>query len=435
MKPAQEETRAIERYGYLVCLVIFSSYLLVFFHRLSPSVLALDMQRSFGVGGALLGVLGSAYFYPYALMQLPAGLLADSWGARKTVAVFLLAAAAGSILMSASRGIAGAIAGRLLVGFGVSTVFVANFKLLSDWFTGRRMALLGGLFMAVGGLGAFAAGAPLAALSGRAGWRGTLAVVGGLSVVMAAAVWALVRNRPSELGWTDLRGEAEPGGTPAPRLGQGVRQVLGSGCFWPVAAWSGFNNGLAFAIGSMWGVPYLMHVYRLSGPEAGGYLSMFGLALIAGSPALAWLANLAGRKPVAVGSSALLAACLGLLGLFPGRIPAPALYPLFFCLFLSGSAIAPVIAVMARELFHPSIAGTSVGLVNCGGFFIAGVYQVLMGWMLDRAGRIGEAYTAAGYRAVFLLGLASALAALLASLFIRETLPPSERPAAARLRR
>src|SRR5512139_493643 len=80
-------------YGYVVCLLIFLSYLLVYFHRVCPAVIALDLQEAFGVGGTLLGVLGSAYFYPYAIMQLPTGLLADSWGPRKLVSSFFLIAA------------------------------------------------------------------------------------------------------------------------------------------------------------------------------------------------------------------------------------------------------------------------------------------------------------------------------------------------------
>ena len=111
-------------YRYLICLLIFLCYVLVFFHRLCPAVIALDIQSSFGISGTLLGVLGSAYFYAYAIMQLPTGLMADSWGPRKTVAVFLILAAVGSVVMGLAPNLAVAILGRILVGIGVSTVFV-----------------------------------------------------------------------------------------------------------------------------------------------------------------------------------------------------------------------------------------------------------------------------------------------------------------------
>ena len=80
------------RYRWLIFSVLAVSYMLVYFHRLCPAVVAEDMMRDLKAGGVLVGLLGSAYFYPYALMQLPAGLLADSWGPRKSITTFFTVA-------------------------------------------------------------------------------------------------------------------------------------------------------------------------------------------------------------------------------------------------------------------------------------------------------------------------------------------------------
>ena len=157
---------------YRIFAVICLSYILVYFHRLCPAVIALDMQESFGTSATLLGVLGSAYFYPYAIMQLPTGLLVDSWGPRKTVSSFFLLAAVGSVLMGTASNLTLAMVGRLLVGVGVSTLFVSNFKLLAEWFTPREFVVMGGIFMATGGLGALSA--PRRNFSARRGQRRNL---------------------------------------------------------------------------------------------------------------------------------------------------------------------------------------------------------------------------------------------------------------------
>ncbi len=99
-------------------MLIFLCYVLVFFHRLCPAVIAVDLQASFGLSGTLLGVLASAYFYAYALMQLPTGLLADSWGPRKTVSSFFMLAGIGSILMGSAPNLTIAILGRILIVIG-----------------------------------------------------------------------------------------------------------------------------------------------------------------------------------------------------------------------------------------------------------------------------------------------------------------------------
>ena len=134
-------------YRYVIFTIISSAYVLVYFHRLSPAVIAVDMQEFFNISGGVLGLLSSAYFYPYAVMQLPAGFLVDSWGPRKTVSFFLILAALGSIMMGLAPNMSLAFFGRMLIGIGVSTVFVSNFKLLAEWFAPRDFAVMGGIFM------------------------------------------------------------------------------------------------------------------------------------------------------------------------------------------------------------------------------------------------------------------------------------------------
>lgn len=71
---------------------------MVCFHRLCPAVVAVDMMQELKTGGTLTGLLSAAYFYPYALMQLPAGLLSDSWEPRKTITIFFGVAFGGSVV-------------------------------------------------------------------------------------------------------------------------------------------------------------------------------------------------------------------------------------------------------------------------------------------------------------------------------------------------
>jgi sugar phosphate permease len=87
------------KYRWLIFWVLAFSYILVYFHRLCPAVVAVDMMRDLQTSGALLGLLSSAYFYPYALMQLPAGLLSDSWGPRRSISLFFTVAFIGSVML------------------------------------------------------------------------------------------------------------------------------------------------------------------------------------------------------------------------------------------------------------------------------------------------------------------------------------------------
>ena len=346
--------------------------------------------------------------------------MADSWGPRHTVAAFFVLAGLGSILMGLAPSMTLAVIGRILVGIGVSTVFVCNFKLLSEWFSQRRFVIMGGIFMAMGGLGALFSSAPLAWVSDIFGWRMTLVAVGLVTLVMAALVFIFVRNRPQQSSQMQVQEEPLPGGEQVSLL-SGIRIVILSGRFWPIAIWSFCVVGLSFAIGGLWGGPYLMNVHGLSKTGAGAVLSTFSLALIGGSPVLSYMANRFGRKPVLVGCSLTLIG-FSLVMILVDRLPLPMLYLMFFSLFLTGGPVGNIVATVSKELFPVGISGTSVGTVNLFPFAGAAFFQILIGAILAPGGENPSVYSDESFRYMFVICLAGAITSLVAAMFLKETI-------------
>jgi MFS family permease len=164
-------------------------------------------------------------------MQLPAGLLSDSWGPRKTITLFFGVAFAGSVILGMAPNVYVAIIGRTIVGVGIAMLFVPTLKVLAEWFRAKEFATMTGILMAMGGIGSYTAAAPLAYISNWIGWRQSFVLVGGLTLLLSALVWAFVRDRPADLGWPS---PAEPAETGEESLGlmQGVKRVLSNhiGC-------------------------------------------------------------------------------------------------------------------------------------------------------------------------------------------------------------
>lgn len=412
-----------QRYRHVIFWILAVGYVLVYFHRLCPAVVAVDMMRDLQAGGTLAGLLASAYFYPYAAMQLPAGLLADSWGPRRTIAAFSLLAFAGSVLLGLAPTAAGAIAGRVLVGLGVSMLFVATMKVLAEWFRPDEFATMAGLLMAMGGVGSLTAASPLAAMSAWVGWRMSFVAVGILTLGLAALVWFFVRDRPADMGLPSPFTRAGPAPTAIP-LGEGVAKVLRHGPFWFLATWFFFELAIFFAFGGLWGGPYLMHVHGLSKAQAGGVLSMLAVGMIVGSPFLSWASNrlLRGRKPVIVLCSAATLGITAVLAFRTASVAVGALYPLCFGLGVTASAVVTIGFTTAKELFPVQMAGTATGLVNLFPFAGGVVFQPVLGAVLEAHGRVEGAFTVAGYRSAFLVLVGCAALALAASLGLRETL-------------
>ncbi|PSQ11149.1 MFS transporter, partial [Halobacteriales archaeon QS_5_70_15] len=97
-------------------IVLAAGFTLFSFHRVSTSVIADDLMRAFDATGTELGVLHSSLFYIYALMQVPAGVLADRFGTRRVATVGTLLMGAGVVAFAVSDGYALAFASRATIG-------------------------------------------------------------------------------------------------------------------------------------------------------------------------------------------------------------------------------------------------------------------------------------------------------------------------------
>lgn len=411
-----------QRYRWFIFWSLAVGYILVFFHRLCPAVVATDMMNDLQADGALIGFLSSAYFYPYALMQLPTGLLSDTWGPRKTITLFLCVACIGSLVLGLTPSSAGAVFGRVLVGLGVSTLFVCTLKIFAEWFSLREFIGITGLLMAMGGVGSLSAAMPMALVSTWLGWRLSFVLVGLITALLAALVWRVVRDKPSDLGWQSQAEHAVTVEAPI-KLVIGIKMVLTRPAFWPLAVWFFCKYGIFIAFAGLWGGPYLMNVYGATKNQAGGILSMVAVGMIIGSLVIGYLSDriIKGRKPTLILASCIIVCITALLAFFTADLSLPLIGVLCVGLGMFASSTAVIGFTSARGLFPGSIAGTCFGLLNLFPFAGGALLQPLLGSILENHGKVGQAFTVAGYRGAFFVLFLAALTALAASLFVKET--------------
>jgi len=74
-------------------------FLFAFFHRAAPGVFAKELMQTFGATGTLIGILSATYYYSYAGLMIPAGVLLDRLGARRVVATGGLVMGGGTLMM------------------------------------------------------------------------------------------------------------------------------------------------------------------------------------------------------------------------------------------------------------------------------------------------------------------------------------------------
>ncbi len=413
-----------KKYGYLVFGILGLSYVLVFFHRLSPAVMAVDIMKDFNAGGTLMGILASAYFYPYAIMQIPAGLLSDGWGPRRSVTAFLIIAAAGSIVLGLADNVGVAIAARAVVGLGVAMVFVPTMKILTNWFEEKQFVRMTGVMISLGGVGAYTAATPLALLSEALTWRGSMIVIGLVTILVAIAVWLLVRDTPEEKGYPPVKNVSEPvPGFKPVGLWEGMMMVCKSSKFWPMAICFFFSAAVSLTIMGLWGGPFLMHVYDMSRAQAGGILSMMAIGLIVGAPIMSWISGklFKSHKTLLVTNLALCFILFSTLAFFTGDFNPGQLYLWCFTYSFLNSGSIVVGYTIIKEVFPLEIAGTATGLVNIFPFAGTAVGQPLMGLYLDLYGSTEGVYPMEAYSAAFKFCLFALLIALISSLLVSES--------------
>ncbi|MDX1411812.1 MAG: MFS transporter, partial [Nitrospirales bacterium] len=120
------------------CVLAYASSYLV---RWSYTGLAPYISEDLHLDKAALGLMGSVFFYPYALAQVPWGILTDRIGGRHIISWGVLLSAGGLALFATSQGLGTAILWRMLVGVVAASAFVPIASLLAQWFQPRERGL------------------------------------------------------------------------------------------------------------------------------------------------------------------------------------------------------------------------------------------------------------------------------------------------------
>jgi len=409
--------KQVSSYRWLVWGIMAVAYLVVFFHRMAAGVVKDDLVAAFNISSATFANLGAAYFYAYMLMQFPTGVLADTWGARKTVTAGMVFAAAGSIIFGYAPSVGWAFLGRLLVGIGVSVVFVCILKILDQWFRPQEFSTMSGVTSFIGNLGGLLAQTPLVFMVAVLTWRHTFAVIGLVSFFIAVLCYLIIRNTPGEMAaapnTTSTKTEKAP-------FIQSLVAVLTNPHTWPgFFLFAGFF-GAYIAFSGTWGVSYMMDVYGMPKSAAANYPMVATLGLMLGSIAIGGISDrIKLRKiPMICFGICYLTTWAVLVFVGGGKPPVGILYPLCFLMGFSCATFILSFAV-AKEVNPPQLAGVSTSIVNTGGFLGAAVLPILMGIYFDR---YGDALAITDlYRNGFLIMFAAVCIGVLAVLLVKET--------------
>ncbi len=401
-------------------------YLIGFFHRVAPAVITNDLMLDFQISASALGNLSAFYFYSYVAMQIPTGILSDLLGPRRLLTIGALVASLGAVIFGLSSNIAWAFVGRLLIGGSVAVAFVALLKLASNWFAPNRFALVSGLALFCGIIGAVFAGTPLRIFVDQFGWRTVMFFSAGFTVIIALGTWVFVRDYPHEKGYEDHL-------PPPPAVKRKKNKELVADIFSVL----GYRNtillyiipggivGCVLTFSGLWGVPYLTTLHNISPARAASLTSTVLVAWAFGGPIFGWLSDrVQNRKKLYLAGC--ITSLLGWMAVILIRdLSLSLLVPILVITgFSSGSMI--ISFAFAKESVPARLAGTVSGVINMGVMMGPMILQPLVGLVLDRLwdGTMESGvrvYSVEAYRQSFYLMLAWLLLSVFLLFMTKET--------------
>ncbi len=380
--------RATMRVLLLLCVM----YGITYIDRVNVSTAASQFGAELHLSHTQIGLVFSAFAYPYLVFQVIGGWIGDRFGPRRTLAVCGIVWAGGTILTGLAGGFASMLAARLLLGLGEGATFPAATRAMSNWMPADKRGFAQGTTHAASRIGNAIAPPLIVWLMVATSWRGAFIITGIVSLL-----WALVwiwyfRDDPREhpritdgecAKLASYSGSKERAPTPWGLL---VARIA------PVTAVY-FCYGWVLWLFLGWIPQYFLHNYHMQLGKSALFASGVFFSGVLGD----WLGgsitdrilrksgNLRLARNTMVAVCMLLTLCSLAPIMFVSNISITlAAVCLSSGFFFNEMTIGPMWSVPMD--IAPKHAGIASGLMNTGSALAAIISPVVGGWMIDRTG-------------------------------------------------
>ena len=382
-------------------------------HRISPGVFAAELMQEFNTSASVLGLLSSSYFYTYAILQIPVGLLCDRYKPGLIMSYFLIAGVAGAVVFAASTTLMMAVIGRVVLSAGVSATFISALRIFDFAFKQKGFSMATGIMVAAGGLGGVFAQGPLAVAVLEFGWRNSMYAIALVTVFVAVLAFMATgkyeRTKPSEKVGAGLKKGFS--------LTEGRRDYM--------IMLYGLSFALMIQYGSLmgyqglWGIPFLTDVYGLTKTSASSIMMLASIGAIIGSPLTGWLLDgkgMSAHKMMLWSASIFLLSWLPLIVKLQGGFIVPIALASFF--MGGGSTMTAILnPTYSNRYISDDLRGRFFGILNSASIIGAAIIQPLMGLLIDTSLSSGRGLMV-GYLWSFRLGFACAIIVLVTRIAI-----------------
>ena len=402
----------------LVGAIASTLYIYDYIVRVMPAAMSSDLMASFHIAASGFGLLASLFFWGYALMQIPVGLLCDRYSPRFLLAINTLIAALATALFSTTHHYSLALVCRFMMGITTSFAYIGALKIGANWFPAKRFAMYAGLVQFLGCMGAILGETPIVLLTNQYGWRQAGIYIALLGVLFSILIWFIVRNTPNKDHHAPLK--------QASKVKQPQVKLFSNKQTWWIAAFGFTIWAPVVALATTWGIQFFQTFYAISKTSAADLIDFIWLGIALGGPLIGWYSDKIHRRKVPIYLAAIIGfvcACL----LIYTHIKIKAL--LIILLFLYGVASSSMVLSfgLISDIHKKHAIGTASGFINMAVIFSGVIILPIIGFILKLLwqGHVLKGihiYTTHSYQmALSIIPCAYFLALIITLFFIRET--------------
>ena len=376
------------------------AYFLSYIFRGVNAVIFPYLERDIGITAADLGLLTSAFFLFFALIQPLQGVALDRYGPRKVQTVLLIVAALGSALFGLCTSLPELVVARVLIGIGFAGGLMSAIKVFTLWYPPRQWGLVTGFHMMAGGAGSMAATWPVQWSLSMMTWQGLFFWLAGICLATAALLFAVVPEKPAAGRTGSLRDQFRVTGV-----------VLTDAFYWRIQPLLAVQQLAFIGCISLWIGPWLRDVGGIADTGQRADIQLYATAATAlgfGASGLisGWCRRIGINDFTCAGiTSVLFALVCGWLAFLP---PSQPQIPWMLFGFL-GACPIQYMPVMVSS-FPPAYAGRVSTSSNLVVFLVIFAGQWAMGKVVDLWPKTAIGYAPDGYAwafgALFILQLA-----------------------------
>jgi len=381
-------------------------------NQVIPAAMGSQLRAAFHANVSSFGLISSAYFYSYALMQIPIGITVDKVGVRKPLIFASLLAGSSCLIFSLSSTPELAAFSRLFVGAGAAFAFVSCLKLAENWFPENRFATMVGLTNVVGMIGAVSGEGPISTMAETIGWQQTLWIIASFGLGLSVLFYLFLKSSPVQQTQTIVTKTTK-------QIIVDIRYLFSQRDAWFTGIYAAMINTSFIAFGALWGTLFIQTKYQLSQPYAAAMISLLFVGAIPGSFFFGWFTDRikSYKLPMLIGASGGLL-CMCLLLYIP-LLPQQGAYFLLFAIgfFCCGNVVA---YANNTKVGAKTAEGTSLGFTNTWLIGGSALFQPLIGWLLLQHSNQSNTFTNSDFQFALSSIVISLTVALMMSLLIKE---------------